>query len=129
MEPIGSVRMIKQFTIIVSILTISYVIEVGLGLPIPASIIGMLLLLVLLLTKTIKLEQVEKVSDLLQGEITLFILPLAIGIMDMVDLFEGKFLITVLIVIISTIISIFATALIMKWILDNKKIEREETDQ
>lgn len=52
--------MIKQFTIIVSILAISYMLEIGLDLPLPASIIGMLILLILLLTKTLKLEQVEK---------------------------------------------------------------------
>lgn len=109
--------MIKQFLIIVSILAISNMLEVGLALPVPASIIGMLLLLILLIFKIIKIEQVEKISDLLQGDITLFLLPLTIGIIDSIDLFEGKFAITIIIVVISTSISIFATALIMKLIL------------
>ncbi|TJX15619.1 murein hydrolase transporter LrgA [Tissierella creatinini] len=113
--------MIKQFTIIVSILAISYMIEVGLGLPIPASIIGMLILLILLLTRVIKLEKVEKASDVLQGDISLFILPLAIGIIDSVDLFQGKFLITILIVVISTTVSLFTSAFVMKLIFNRKK--------
>jgi holin-like protein len=113
--------MIKQFSIIVSILAISYMLEIGLNLPIPASIIGMLLLLIMLLTKIIKLDQVEKVSDVLLGEITLFILPLSIGIMDSLDLFEGKFLIVFFIVSISTIISMIVTALIMKLLLNKAK--------
>lgn len=112
--------MIRQFTLIVSILAISYMLEVGLSLPIPASIIGMLILLILLLTKIVKLNQVEVVSDLLQREITLFLLPLSIGIIGSIELLEGKFLLTILIVIISTIISIFTTAIIMK-ILINKR--------
>lgn len=94
--------------------------EIGLGLPIPASIIGMLLLLILLFTKVIKIKQVEKASDLLQKDISLFILPLSIGIIDNIDLFEGKFLITIAIVVISTAISIFTTALIMKIIMKNR---------
>lgn len=114
--------MIRQFTIIISILAVSYMIELGLKLPIPASIIGMLLLLVLLLTKVIKIEKVEKVTDVLQRDITLFILPLGIGIIESVDLFQGKFLITIFIVIISTLVSIFTTALIMKLILNRKKV-------
>lgn len=112
--------MIKQFTIIVSILAISYMLQIGLGLPIPASIIGMLILLVLLFAKVIKIKQVEKASDLLQKEISLFILPLSIGIIDSIDLFEGKFIITIGIVVISTAISIFTTALIMKVIMKNR---------
>lgn len=112
--------MIKQFTVIVSILAISYILEVGLGLPIPASIIGMLILLLLLLSKTIKLKQVEKASDLLQKEITLFLIPLSIGIIESIDLFEGKFLITIVIVAVSTVISIFTTALIMKIIMNHR---------
>lgn len=106
--------MIKQFAIIVGILTISYMIEIGLSIPFPASIIGMLILMLLLVTKVIKLEQVEDISNFLQKEIILFILPLSIGIMGSIHIFEGKFLITVFIVLISTLISIFTTALIMK---------------
>lgn len=112
--------MIKQFTILVWILALSYMIELGFGIPIPASIIGLLLLLLLLLTKVIKLNQVEKASDLLQKEITLFIIPLSIGIIESIDLFEGKFLISVLIVMLSTVVSIFTTALIMKVIMKRR---------
>ncbi|MCR1898315.1 CidA/LrgA family protein [Irregularibacter muris] len=117
--------MIKQFSIIVSVLVLSYIIEIGFGLPIPASIIGMLLLLILLFTKVIPLEAVENISGFLQKEITLFILPLAIGIMDMVHLFDGKFFLTLLIIILSTTLSIFATALIMKLILGKKRTSKE----
>lgn len=96
--------------------------EIGLGLPIPASIIGMLLLVALLLTKIVKLKDIEKVSDLLQKEISLFLIPLSIGIIESIDLFQGKFILTILIVAISTSISIFTTALIMKIIMkDNEK--------
>ncbi|NLL82515.1 MAG: CidA/LrgA family protein [Tissierellia bacterium] len=109
--------MIKQFSIIISILAISYMIEVGLNLPIPASIIGMILLVILLTTRIIKLEQVEKISDMLLKDITLFIIPLSIGIIDKIHLFEGKFLIAILILIISTIVSIIMTGLIMKLML------------
>lgn len=112
--------MIRQFLIIVSILAISYMLEIGLGLPIPASIIGMLILLILLASKVLKLKQVERTSDLLQKEITLFIIPLSVGIIENIHLFEGKFLITIVIVAVSTIISIFTTALIMKIIMKSK---------
>ncbi|MDD2446150.1 MAG: CidA/LrgA family protein [Tissierellia bacterium] len=112
--------MIKQLSIIVSILAISYMIEIGLDFPMPASIMGMILLVILLVTKIIKLEQVENISDLLLKDVTLFLIPLSIGIIEKVHLFEGKFLITVFILIISTIISIFMTALIMKLMLGIK---------
>ena len=89
-------------------------------MPIPASIIGMLILLILLVTKVLKLKQVEKVSDILQKEITLFIIPLTVGIIKSIHLFEGKFLTTIIIVAVSTSISIITTALIMKIIIRAK---------
>lgn len=118
--------MIKEFTIIVSILAIAYMLEIGLGLPMPASIIGMLILLLLLLTKVIKLRQVERASDLLQKEITLFLIPLSIGIIESIDLFEGKFLIAIVVVAVSTAISIFTTALIMKIIMRTRSMNKGE---
>lgn len=120
--------MIKQFSIIISILAISYMVEVGLALAVPASIIGMLLLLILLFSKIIKLNQVEKISDVLQGEITLFLLPLTIGIIDSIKLFEGKFLITIIIVVISTIVSIISTALVMKLVLNKFSFKEKNND-
>lgn len=115
--------MLKQLSIIVLILAISNMLESGFDLFIPASIIGMLILLILLLTKVIKLGQIEDVSNILQKDILLFLIPSTVGIMEKYRLFEGKFLLIILICIISTIISFFATAIIMKLLLRKKNLK------
>lgn len=115
--------MIRQFSIITFILLASHIIVTGLNLPMPSSIVGMLILLVLLLTKAIKLNQVDDISKTLQKDITLFIIPLSIGIINSIELFEGRFLIIILIASLSTSIAIFTTALIMKAIISRSKKE------
>lgn len=116
-------KMIRQFSIITFILLASHIIVTGLNLPMPSSIVGMLILLVLLLTKAIKLNQVDDISKTLQKDITLFIIPLSIGIINSIELFEGRFLIIILIASLSTSIAIFTTALIMKAIISRSKKE------
>ena len=55
------------------------------GLPVPGSVLGMLLLFALLLLKAVKFSTVEPVSRLLIGLMLLFILPSSIGLMNSFD--------------------------------------------
>ena len=55
------------------------------GVPLPGNIIGMVLLLILLCTKVIKVEQISAVSDFFLKHLALFFLPPSIGIMAVGD--------------------------------------------
>ena len=59
------------------------------GLPVPGSVLGMLILLVLLLTKRVKLETVEPAASLLIAFMLLFILPDGVNLMNSFHKFEG----------------------------------------
>ncbi|WP_448669235.1 CidA/LrgA family protein [Parvimonas sp. G1425] len=52
----------------------------------------MLILAVLLYFKAIQLKKIEKVSEFLLENITLFMTPLVIGVIDKFHYFNGKFL-------------------------------------
>lgn len=78
-------------------------------LPVPGNVIGMVLLFVLLFTKTIKLEMVETVSDSLLNHLALFFLPAGVGLMTCFTLIKDKLIPFILLLVITTIIVMAAT--------------------
>ena len=105
------IKHIYEFLVILFFLVVGYILEIILHSPIPATIISMLLLVVLLYFKIIDLNKIETVSNFLLENITLFMTPLIIGVVDKFNYFEGKFLQIFFILTISVIVSISITAI------------------
>lgn len=93
-------------------LFIGTILEVVFKSPIPATILSMLILVALLYFKVIQLKKIEKVSEFLLENITLFMTPLVIGVIDKFHHFKGKFLQIFLILFISVVVSITVTAFV-----------------
>lgn len=93
---------IKEFSIILGILLTGELIRYFFDLVLPGNVIGMLLLFLLLVMKVVKLESVEKVSNFLLNNLTIFFLPAGVGIMKYYNLLEGKVLEFILLVVVST---------------------------
>ena len=74
------------------------------GIPVPGSIIGMLILLVLLKTKVIRVEQVAELTDFLLANITFFFIPVGVGIMVSYKYLEGHYLAGISLILITTIV-------------------------
>lgn len=94
-------------------------------MPIPSTIIAAILLLILMYFKYIKLEHIEECSNFLMNNVTLFITPLVIGIMDKLHYFNLEFLKLILILIAVVIISILATAKFTEFIINIFSEKRE----
>ena len=64
------------------------------GLPIPGTVLGVVLLFLLLLSGLIRPEQVEEVANFLLKHLMFFFIPIAAGLMNSADLFleHGLFL-------------------------------------
>lgn len=105
-----SIKHIYEFLIIIIFLFIGTILEVIFKSPIPATILSMLILVALLYFKVIKLKKIEKVSEFLLENITLFMTPLVIGVIDKFHYFDGKFLQIFLILFVSVVLSIIVTA-------------------
>lgn len=108
-------------------LFIGTILEVVFKSPIPATILSMLILAVLLYFKAIQLKKIEKVSEFLLENITLFMTPLVIGVIDKFHYFNGKFLqiffILFVSVVVSMIITAFATTFFVKIFEKGEKME------
>ena len=82
------------------------------GLPVPGSVLGMLILLVLLLTKRVKLETVEPAASLLIAFMLLFILPDGVNLMNSSHKFEGIVIQVLVIAVLSTMLTMASSSLV-----------------
>ena len=75
-------RYLRQFSIILFISLIGEIIHLFISLPIPASIYGLLLMLIGLKTKLIPLNAVEDASMVLIEIMPVMFIPAAVGLLD-----------------------------------------------
>lgn len=111
-------KIVKQFAIILSILYLGYAIVSLFHLPIPANVIGMVLLIIALISKIIKLEDVEEVSKFIIQYLTIFFIAPSAGIMMYFNLFRKEFVAIFIPLLLSIILGFFVsgkvTELLMK---------------
>ncbi|WP_261130710.1 CidA/LrgA family protein [Bacillus sp. Marseille-Q3570] len=81
-------------------------IQSALGLMIPGSIIGMLLLFLLLVTKILPLNWIQRGSRFMLVHLTLFFIPVTVGVMQFGHVFKGKGMLLIPTVLASTILVI-----------------------
>lgn len=94
-------KYIKQICIILGICLLAEVMEYFIPLPIAASIYGLVLMLIALMTKIVPLKEVEDVADFLTGNIAILFIPPTVGIMASVEEIK-QILIPLLVICIST---------------------------
>lgn len=83
-----------------------------LHLPIPGSILGIIVLFTLLKTKLIKLSWVEQGSNWLLAELLLFFIPSAVGVMKYIPMLETDGVRILIVVISSTLVVMISSGLI-----------------
>lgn len=101
--------MIYQSVVIGTIVLISKVLETLSPIKLPASVIGLVLLFIALTTKVISLSQVEKVADLLVGNIGLFFVPAGISVINSLGILKEHFILNMLLIFISTLLLLVGT--------------------
>lgn len=90
-------------------------------LPVPGSVIGMILLFLLLQTNIIKLSWIREGTDFFIKHLTLFFIPATVGIINYLELFIGKGFLLVVITIISTVLVMAGSGLISQWLIRRKE--------
>ena len=121
------VKYIKQICIILSICLIAELMEYLIPLPIAASIYGLVLMLIALMTKIVPLKEVEGVADFLTENMAIMFIPPTVGIMASVDEMKKMLLPLVVISVVSTLLIMTVTGLVTQAIIRRKKPEKEET--
>lgn len=110
-------KIIKQIGIIFSICWIAQIIESMLPIDFPASVIGMIMLFLLLLTGWLKVDHIREKSDFLLSNMAFFFIPAGVSIINYFDVLKNCVLQLIFICVVSTVITFAVTAYSMKLVL------------
>lgn len=102
-------KILRQFGIILLFLLLGEAIRIGTGISIPSTVIGMILLFIALLTKLIKVEQIDMITKFLLDHLAFLFVPAGVGLISSLDIIGKAWLPILAIVLISTILVIGIT--------------------
>ena len=103
-------KILLQIGVVFGVYWGSQCIEAVLPFPFPASVIGLLVLLGLLLLGVVKVDHIREKSDFLLGNLGFFFVPAGVGVMRYGDLFLREGLAIGAVLVISTLIAMLVTA-------------------
>ena len=115
-------KLLQQFLLVMGLLLCARILTAWTGIPVPPTIIAMILLLALLETGVLKVAWLEKIAEPMTAHITLFLIPPSLMFAGAVGLLEGLWLKLLLITAVSAIVIFVVTAKTIEWMM-----RREET--
>lgn len=115
-------KMLMQIALVFGLYWISQGVEMLLPFPFPASVISLLLLLILLGVRAVREEQVQDLADFLLGNLSVFFVPAAVGIMQYVDTIRANAIAFLTICVLSTVLTFGATVTVTR--LTQRLMER-----
>ncbi|WP_019911690.1 CidA/LrgA family protein [Paenibacillus sp. HW567] len=110
------IRIIAEVGVLYVFYLIGDYLQKLLHLPIPGSIVGLLLLFVLLLLKIVPVKLIENGSNFILAYLPMFFIPATAGIMNHLDIFSGRGLLLIGILVVSSVLTMVVTAHSSEWI-------------
>ncbi|NLI93544.1 MAG: CidA/LrgA family protein [Peptococcaceae bacterium] len=107
-------RVIPQITLLWVIYKTGNILAEITHLPVPGNVCGMILLFVLLLAGIIPIAWVEEGADLLLRHLAFFFIPIAVGLMQWVGLFQLSGLQLTLVILIGSSVGILVMGSVSK---------------
>lgn len=125
-----AMKYIIQIGIISGISFVAEILHVLLPLPVPASVYGLLMLLILLLTGIVKEDHIKETADFLLAIMPLFFVPASVALITAVDSIRGNVLKLFVMCLVSTIAVMAVTGAVSQFIvrLSGKNISKEEKE-
>lgn len=102
-------KILRQFGSILFILLLGEGIRMWTGISIPGTVIGMVILFILLMTKVMKLENIEVISRFLLDHLAFLFVPAGVGLISSLDVIGSAWLPILMIVFISTVLVLGVT--------------------
>ena len=112
---------LKQFAVILGVCLLGEGLRWLLPLPIPASIYGLALMLLLLVSRLVKLEQVENAADFLIQIMTPMFIPAAVGLMDQFQSLRAILLPFLVINLVGLVVTFVVTGRVTQFFLRREK--------
>ncbi|MGN0159709.1 MAG: CidA/LrgA family protein [Brotaphodocola sp.] len=114
-------KVMKECAIIFGITLAGEGLNYLLPLPVPAGVYGLFLLLFLLCSGILKLEDVEATGNFLLDIMPVLFVPAAVGLMESFDLMRSILIPLAVTVVISTIIVMVVTGKVAEFVMNHQK--------
>lgn len=114
-------KLLKQIGIVLAISLLGNILSQILKIPIPGTVMGMILLFIALSFNIIKEEQIDEFSELLLLNIAFLLIPPGVGLLRSIDSIAKSWVKILIVVIVSTIITMGVTGLVVQFMI--KKLE------
>lgn len=102
-------KLLKQVALLFALCWLSLCVEALLPIELPASVIGMALLLLLLGVRIIRVEHIRELSDFLLENLPFLFVPATVGIIQYFDILKDVAVQLLLICLISVVLTFAAT--------------------
>lgn len=114
-----SLKLLRQFLIILLLSLVGEGLHALLPLPVPASVYGLVLMLLCLCTGTLRLDQVERASDFLIEIMPVMFVPAAVGLTESWEQLRPVMVPVLVIMVLTTVLVMVVTGhvtqFVMKW--------------
>ncbi|WP_142412905.1 CidA/LrgA family protein [Hathewaya massiliensis] len=116
-------KYLRELAIIFSFCILGELVKLLFNLSVPSNVIGMLLLLLALCTGIVKLNMIEKTSNLLLEHLPFLFIPAGVGLITCFDTIRKNLVSFGAIIIVSTIVVIVVTGLTIELFMRRSKSE------
>ncbi|USZ14535.1 CidA/LrgA family protein [Moraxella sp. FZLJ2107] len=117
---------LKAFLVIFGCLFIGQVVIALTDLPLPPSIIGLVVLFIALQTGVVQLATVEKLAKVLMDYLVLLVIPACISIMQYLDIIRDDLWVLIVAVSLSTVLVLISTAGSYTWLRKLQKSHQQK---
>lgn len=124
-------KYIKQFAIILTVSFLGEALRALLPLPVPASIYGLLLMLLALCTGILPLEAVRETGRFLIEIMPLMFIPAAVGLLESWDRISPIVVELIVVTAVSTVLVMALSGRVTQWVIrkENRKTERGKEEK
>lgn len=119
-------KFFRESILLLSIYFAGEIISNLLNLPVPGSIIGMILLFVLLTSHIVKVEKVENLANFFLDHLAFFFIPASVSLMTSFASLKGSIFKIILLCILTTIIVIAVTGITVQFICNRKSVKEDK---
>ena len=114
-------KYLRQLMIILIPYIIGVVLQLIFNLPIPGSVIGLVLLFLGLQVGIVKVEMIEELCDFLLSNMSFFFIPAGVGLMTSFGVLKGKWIPFIIIIVFSTCLVWIVSAFVVKILRKGRK--------
>lgn len=122
-------KYIYQFAIILLVSALGELLKYFIPLPIPASIYGLVLMLIALITGIIKLEKIEATADFLLDIMTIVFIPGGVGLITAWEPIRAMFVPAMVIIIVTSVLMMGVTGMVTQFMISLKSKKEEKGNE